>query len=163
MLRRVRRPGPNGEPVFVGAEVRPGSWAWALRGRGLRQLARLDRRVLAYHPYRQQLEKRLGKYVGLHFRINARRGPGVVRRVDGLLHAVGFTPDPRRPERSRRRFEDALGRLRKDEVIADWDYADPEAIDALPSRGWLARWLASTVVLTAPPQAAERYATILRA
>jgi hypothetical protein len=164
VMKRIQRPGPNGEPVFLEAEVLPGSWTWALWDQGLRQLAWLDRRVLAYHPYREQLEKRLGKYVAFHFRINAQRGPGVVRRrVDGLLQAVGFTPDPRRPERSRRRFEDALDRLHKDRVIADWDYADPKAIKTLPSRGWLARWLASTVVLTAPPQAAERYATILRA
>src|SRR5690348_8058878 len=84
-----------------------------------RQTAVMLRQILKYHAHNHQHEKRLGTYLTWQFRVNVRHG-GVVRcEMETLLQQSGITPDLKNPERTRKRIEDALNRLEKDEVIGE--------------------------------------------
>jgi hypothetical protein len=142
----------EGRQVLVWAKVRLGPWARAL---GIHQTGLLAQRVLAYDPYRETIEKRLGKYLVLHFRINARQGAEPLRRhVSTLLEAVDLDVDKANPQRTRDRLEKALKKLQADNIICGWRYA-PEP--NLPARGWVPTWERTTVELVPPAVVLDQY------
>ncbi len=148
--------------VAVAWRYRPGSWLAPFLKRPNRQTALLQQQALRYDPYRRRWEKRLARYVTFHFRMDARRRAPLVRRIGPLLDELGLTVDHRHPERTRARFEAALGRLAQDGVIGSYRYPDEaqDRLAALPARQWVDRWRAMTVVVTAPPAIAAHYAAM---
>lgn len=144
----VARKDGAGDEYLVAARVGFGEWAEVFWDLGVRQVARLNRKALAYDPVAEQVEKRLAKYLAFHFRRNS--GPRVRLRVSTMLGEVDLEPNTRFPQRTRDRLEKALRRLHGDELLAGWGYTN-DAPDALPARGWLTPWLTSTVWLTPPP------------
>ena len=150
--------GIDGGAVFLSARVVFGEWASAYWEHGLRQTAILSRMALEYDPYRQQVEKRLAKYLAFQFKVDAKHGrPRLPCVVETLLRQADLEPDPGRPQRVLARLEKALNRLHADGVIARWDYADAEAIHGLPARGWLDRWLRQSVLITLPDDLYAHY------
>jgi len=156
ILDRASQQEMDGNAVFLGARVAFGEWAsewWQL---GLHQTALLAQKALEYDPYREQPEKRLTKYVAFHFRWQATRSEGRIRReVAGLVEAGGLVPDQRNPDRTRQRFEKALERLKADSVIADWGYNVETA--TLPARKWLSEWMRLTVWIEPPERVISHY------
>jgi hypothetical protein len=144
----VARKDGAGAEYLVAARVGFGEWAEVFWELGVRQVARLNRKALAYDPVAEQVEKRLAKYLAFHFRRNS--GDRVRLRVETMLGEVDLAPQRDRPQRTRDRLEKALRRLHDDELLAGWGYTN-DAPDALPVRGWLRPWLTSTVWLTPPP------------
>jgi len=144
----AERPGPDGQPIFLGAMVTAGSWARAYSESGLPyQTTLLAQKALAYHPNKEQVEKRLTKYLPFQFRFNAKHEtPSLRRSVRELLDSAGVRPNELNPERTRKRLEEGLDRLKCDGVIADWHYAEDNT--SLPARGWVPRWLEWRIVLT---------------
>jgi hypothetical protein len=143
----------DGGQSLVAARVAFGEWAAAYWELGLRQVATLTRRALGYDPYRQFAEKRLAKYLAFQFRFDAKnRRPRLRRGIDHLLTESGITADARNPERTRRRLEQALTRLRDDGLIGGWGYCID--IGGLPPRRWLGAWQESEVWIEPPAEPA---------
>lgn len=144
-----------GRAILLWAKIRLGPWARAL---DVRQTSLVAQSVLAYDPYREQVEKRLGKYVLFHFRINANHRDVTLRRaVASLLEGADIAPSKTDPQRTRDRLEKALNRLAADAVIGGWSYA---AAPELPARGWLPVWLTWAVDLEPPAALREHFATL---
>lgn len=150
--RLVQGDGPG--ELAVAWRYRPGPWLTPFLVRPNRQTAPLARQVLRYDPYHQRWEKRLGRYLTFHLRMDARRGGGapLVRQIGLLLDEMHLPMDRRHPERTRARCEAALSRLARDGVIGAWSYtlAARTALAGLPARGWLERWRRLTIAVTAP-------------
>ena len=138
---------------------RPGPWLAPFLVPPNRQTALLAPTVLRYDPYHERWEKRLGRYLTFHLRMDARRAGGapLVRRLGPLLDELGLPLDRRHPERTRSRCEAALDRLVRDGVIGAWAYTSAARTDlaALPARRWLDQWRAATIAITAPRRQAE--------
>ena len=101
--------------------------------------------ILHYDPYREIWEKRLGKYLMAHFRIN--KSSSIQRGVGKLLEELSFPIDTTNPVRTRDRFEKALARLQHDGHLSCWRYKDEVQ---LPARNWVATWLEQDVILSTP-------------
>lgn len=130
-----------------------------LNGPG-KQLALLSSRAFQYDPLRHKAEKRLCRYLSWQWRIGARNAAFVRSyRVRVLVDEIGLAVNARNPSRSRDRLETAFDRLQTDGVIAEWQYRDRQE---LPRRGWLPRWLDSSVTVEAPDTIREAYASLDR-
>jgi hypothetical protein len=115
-----------------------------------RQVARLLQQSLQYDPYHERWEKRLALYCTFHLRMDQKQRGPLRREIGKLLQELNLPVDERHPERSRKRFATAMDRLVRDGCIGGWNYADPDASDRLPSRGWLPTWLALMVDIQRP-------------
>jgi hypothetical protein len=157
---RVTQHDVDGSTVFLAARVKPGSWAREYWDLGVRQTGLLAQKAVGYDPYRQQIEKRLAKYLCFQYRINARKTPpdGLHLKVTTLLKNADIEPDRRNPQRTRSRVEQALNRLRDDEVITSWAYIID--VNAAPAKGWLPYWLETTVRIEVPPDIRTHYAQL---
>jgi hypothetical protein len=129
----VFRPGPTyGELLF-------GRW---------RQTALLAAKALQYDPVQAIWEKRIARYLSWQWRIRATgRLYFQPLRVRTLLEVVGEMPN--RPHRIRARFESCLDRLKKDFVIAQWQY------DGWPGlwgeqMSWKDEWNSANVLIEPP-------------
>ena len=147
----------DGGEVFLAARVAFGEWAGHYWEAGLRQVALLTQKALSYDPYRQQVEKRLAKYLAFHFRFDgageaddedAAGARELHRTVDTLLTEAALAPEKTNPQRTRDRLEKALDQLRADGVIGAWRYKDDP--DGLPARQWVPVWRRLSVSLTPP-------------
>lgn len=118
-----------------------------------RQVALLSSKALAYDPKRRQSEKRLTRFFAWQWRIGAKDGAFTRRyRVRTLLDETGLeTTDGKRsrPNRARKRLEEALELLLTDGVIAHWQYSEGWDENALPARGWAERWKEASIVVEA--------------
>ena len=141
-------------------QFRPGEvFAAFLLGAG-NQAALLSAQALRYDPYRQIIEKRLARFLSWQWRsTRGTVGRGQGYTVDDLLKAAGKEADTRRPTETRDRLERALDTLTDDGVIAGWHYRDWREPMA-GQRGWVAGWLAATVVVTPPSIVADQYQQI---
>jgi hypothetical protein len=144
--------GEGAEEMPVAWRYRPGPWLSPFLSRPNRQTAPLARAVLRYDPYHERWEKRLGRYLTFHLRMDARRAGGqpLVRRIGRLLDELHLPVDRRHPERSRARCEAALDRLARDGVIGGWGYTATAhaSLAALPARRWLELWRDVAISIT---------------
>jgi len=158
MLDIITEMDVNGNAVFLAARVMPGTWAEQLWESDLRQRGLLARKALEYDPVREQVEKRLAKFLAFHFRINALRPAETVRLHTGtLMKNVDLEPDRANPQRTKARLEKALSRLKADGVIAGWGYAVGED---LPARGWFPKWAKMAVWIDPPQEIPAHYAQL---
>jgi hypothetical protein len=164
---RVTQDLLDGSQLPVAWRYRPGRWIDRYLQKPNLQMAVLMQRSLEYDPYRERWEKRLSRYFLFHLRISEGDAGGqpLRRRVGPVLQELHLDEwlDRRHPERTVRRFEKAMNRLRDDGQIGGWGYT-PEArakVEQLPSRGWLDEWLAqAAIAVDAPPVAQARYARL---
>jgi hypothetical protein len=164
---RVLQEQLDGTQVPVAWRFRPGRWIDRHLEQPNAQLALLMQRSLEYDPYRERWEKRLARYFLFHLRISeaARGGAPLRRRVDPMLRELHLDEwlDRRHPDRTVKRFEKAMHKLREDGQIGAWAYT-PEsraALDRLPARNWLDEWLQRAVVeVEIPVVAQEQYARL---
>ncbi len=155
--------GRAGTPSLpIAWRYRPGSWLDPFLARPNRQTALLARQVLRYDPYRERWEKRLARYATFHLRMDAKRTAPLVRRIGPLLDELNLPMDHRHPERTRTRFERALGRLTQDGVIGAWIYtpAAQDILASLPARQWIETWRGLTIALRPSPAVAAHYAAL---
>ncbi len=143
----------------VAWRFRPGPWLAPFLAPPNRQTVDLIPAVLRYDPYHQRWEKRLGRYLTFHLRMDARRARGapLVRRLGPLLDELCLPMDRRHPERTRTRCETALNRLARDGVIGAWVYTFRSQADlaALPARRWLDLWRGAAIAISAPHRPAH--------
>lgn len=127
-----------------------------------RQTALLSAKAIQYDPYRQKWEKRLARYLSWQWRIQVTRNDYTrAYRTSTLIEAVGMEPDQKRPGLTRDRLEKALDRLQADGVIAQWQYEPERWNEEWASlRGWLDKWLASTIIVEPPEPIRESYKKI---
>jgi hypothetical protein len=157
---RIAQGGLFGTYIPVAWFYRPGSWATPFLREGYRQTALLAQQSLQYDPYREDLEKRLSRYLAFHWRIQASSANyDQPYRVHTLLEAINKQPNRRYPQRTRERLEKALDRLQKDGVIHRWEYGRWSEEEA-GRRNWLGHWLGWTVEISPPTKVVERYDSI---
>ena len=123
-----------------------GSWADTVRDEGILT----SRKILAYHPGRQGVEKRLGRH--LVALLEASRHPeGVAaRRIAEIYDELHLTVEEANPGRTQDRFERALAQLEGDGIIGPWRYDPDLRTRPLPSRGFLAEWLGRDLIVRPP-------------
>ncbi len=161
MLDTITQEDLEGNPIFLGARVMPGKWAQEYWDLGLKWRGLLAQKALEYDPYREKVEKRLGKYLAFMFRWNAAgRSESVTLHVSTLLGESGLEASARNPQRTRDRLERALERLLQDGVIVHWQYL--RDLRQLPSRGWLDDWLAMAIEIVPPAELREQYSRLAR-
>jgi hypothetical protein len=140
--------------VVVRARFKPGPAVGPIGGDG-----RASRRVLAYDPYREGVEKHLARLIEWL----ATAGESyVVRTVRELLDETGIRIYPNNPKMARDRLEKALDTIVADELvlssssyIAEWAYVDDPR--RLRARKWLEDWLDYRVRVTIGAQIEGRY------
>lgn len=144
---------PDGASSHIVAwRYKPGTWATPFLAKPNLHFALLCQTALQYDPYREQWEKRLARYYLFYLRISGGPiygGTTIRRAVGDLLTELELPVDTDHPQRTRKRFEQALVRLVADRVIDAWGYDkdNPE----LPRRNWLPGWQQWGVYVTAAP------------
>jgi hypothetical protein len=143
----------NGTPVAW--RYRLGSWIDPFLSGANRQVAWLFQQALKYDPYRHGAEKRLARYLSWYFLRNAKPDgiDPIQCRVNDLLALMKISVDERYPGRARKRLEDALNRLKEDQVAISWSY---DILGEAPSKGkkkWLPQWLMMVVQIEIKPPA----------
>lgn len=139
---------------IVAWRYKPGTWATPFLAKPNLHFALLCQTTLKYDPYREQWEKRLARYFMFYLRISGGPnygGTGIPRKVGDLLTELDLPIDSDHPQRTRKRFEQALARLVADGVIDGWKYVKDNP--ALPRRNWLPGWQQWSVYVTATPLA----------
>lgn len=141
---------------------RPGKvFAHFLFGTG-RQTALLAAQALHYDPVQQTWEKRLARYLSYQWRCKAYNGDLLQPfKVASLLAAVGATLTPHHPARTRARLEQALEILRRDRIIAAWQYDHWDEACAT-RRGWGKVWLNATILIEPPESVRTHYQHLTR-
>ncbi len=158
----------SGERRFDGSNFelqhflfRPGAvFGQFLFGPG-RQTALLSARAVEYDPYRQDVEKRLARYLSWQWRVQAAQGS--YRRpfkVRTLLDACGYEIDSDHPSRTRERLEKALDTLASDHIIESWQWDDYNE-DIAGQRGWAEHLPNWTVLIMPPGTIRQAYMSIL--
>lgn len=157
----------SGERRFDGSNFelqhflfRPGAvFGQFLFGPG-RQTALLSARAVEYDPYRQDVEKRLARYLSWQWRVQAAQGsykrPFKVRT---LLDACGYEIDSEHPSRTRERLEKALDTLASDHIIENWQWDDYNE-EIAGQRGWAEQLPNWTVLITPPETIRQAYMNI---
>jgi hypothetical protein len=130
---------------------------------GQRQFALLSAHALQYDPYRETWEKRLARYLNWIWRVRARTSqdhqPHTIR---GLLTTVGVDLNNLpRPARTRQRFERALGRLARDELIGNYNLRQLQWDGPVKQR-WVDSWLRASIVIEAPRAVRDYYGRLGR-
>jgi hypothetical protein len=105
--------------MAVAWRYRLGSWIDPFLSGANRQVAWLFQQALKYDPYRAGHEKRLARHLSWHFLRHAK--PDGIEplqiRVTDLLTLMKIVVDERYPGRARNNLEDALKRLKEDNLI----------------------------------------------
>jgi hypothetical protein len=145
--------------------IRPGEWARPYLTEENRQTALLLRPIMQYDPRQgvERLAMRLGLYLTPQWRIRASHGaydkPWLVRTLcEGTCTQV--PTDARLYTRFLDQFEEALDRLKEDDIIASWHYG--EEYETLPARGRFKRWLDCRVFISPPAATVAHYAELPR-
>lgn len=160
MTERVGQLNLGGDLDIDRFVYRPGDlFATYLLGPGAKTTL-LSARALKYDPYRQQLEKRLARFLSWQWiaqgeiaglRRDRREERWRAFQVGTLLDAAAKRIDRSRPAVTRERLEHCLDTLLTDDVIAAWQYEDWDE-EWSRRHGWADTWRAS-IVLIAPPAA----------
>lgn len=137
----------------------------------------LPEKLLSLDYEKQILERRIGRYLGWMWRINAKHGDPVRPfKVRTLLEKTGHSiPDaegnvpegatkinPLYGSRFRERFERALDTLQQIGLLAAWQY-DPATWEESEAthRGWFTdKWLPASIVIEMPAELTRRYGQI---
>lgn len=148
--------------IFI-VRARPGDmFAQALFKRGLRQVALLSQKALAYDPNKFPYEKRLTRYLAYIWRNRQQQASYLdAISVNVLLNAAALEPQHDRPTRTRERFEKTLDRLAADSVISHWLYSNVEETQ-LAGKGWLKKWMQWKVSIEPPADITEHYTTQIK-
>lgn len=166
----------TGEELWERRGISIGPWLRLIPGVS-NNIAVMLRQVLAYSAKNQVYQKRLGIYLTMMFRINARRGDSprgtfpedITMR--GLLDGAGITMDKKHPQRSKDAILKALDDLKKSNVIGDyWQIVDAsetgkgiaESIQQ-QAYGWGELWLDQKLNFSPPNWLKEQYKNILEA
>lgn len=126
-----------------------GTWFDQMLGEPTKQIAWLCQQVLHYDPLKQIWEKRLARYFLFHLRLYASGGGTITRSLGTIINDLSLSVDQRHPERTRKRFEQAMQRLEEDRQIESWAYAHDN--ERLPRAHWLEIWLSWKVHITVAP------------
>jgi DNA-binding XRE family transcriptional regulator len=153
-VTRPVQPRLDAPDEIDGFVFRPGSAISLFLDDVGRQVTLLAAQALRYHPERQTWEKRLARTLSWRWRLRARQPNGYSEpyKVSQLIRFADETVNERRPLRTRERLEKALDNLEHDGVIAAWQYEAETFHDRLEDsrKGWVERWLASTIIIEPP-------------
>lgn len=139
----------SGAPTGVWYEL--GAWTEALN---LRSDPLVPLAILGYDPYRQSMERRLGRLLSMF--LAASPTGSTTHTISELLNEVHANLGGPNKGRIIERVEKALNQLKKDRVIGAWRL-DPDVSEKpLPGRGVLEDWLARRLVVQRGIQAALR-------
>jgi hypothetical protein len=120
-----------------------GSWADTVRDEGILT----SRKILAYHPGRQGVEKRLGRHLVALLEASQHPDGIAARRIAEIYDELHLTVEEANPGRTQSRFERALAQLQDDGIIGPWRYEPDLRKRPLPSRGFLADWLSRDLIV----------------
>jgi hypothetical protein len=121
-----------------------------------RQVALLAAKALQYDPVQEVWEKRVARYLSWQWRIRANtRGYFKPLGVSTLLDVVGVSV-PGRSARTRDRFERCLDHLRKDRVIAQWQYHGFPGLLG-ETKGWKNDWTGANILVEPPDLIKDSY------
>ncbi len=123
-----------------------GSWADTVRDEGVLT----SRKILAYHPVRQSIEKRLARHLASLLETSSHAAGIATRRIADIYDELHLTVEEVNPGRTQARFERALEQIRCDGIIAAWAYDPDLRARPLPPRGFLADWLSRNLVVHPP-------------
>jgi hypothetical protein len=127
----------NGVPI--GWHIHTGDWLRTFLEAPNYQVAQLCDTLLHYDPYRQRWAKAIGIYLMFHGHMQCRGKGGILTRIiGGIIDETSLPIDTDDPARTRKRFENAMNQLAKDNVIDGWEY---ESKITLPRKQWLDKWL----------------------
>ncbi len=126
-----------------------GTWFDHMLSEPTKQIAWLCQEVLHYNPCNQIWEKRLARYFLFHLRLYASGGGTITRTLGTLINELSLSVNQRDPEKTRKRFEQAMQRLEEDRQIEYWIYAHDN--EHLPRLHWLEIWLSWKVQITVAP------------
>lgn len=124
-----------------------GPWFHQKVNESKEKIAWLHQQVLHYDLHSKLWEKRIGIYLLLN--------PLLIDRGKTLLEIESFFNDlslpieQHHPDRTRRRFEQALEKLEEDHLVDGWTFALDN--EELPLRHWLKTWLSWKVQITLAP------------
>ncbi len=121
------------DQVAIAWRYRPGNCIEAFLDQ---QFASLFQQSLNYDPLREQWEKRLSRYFTFH--LYGGQHSTITRTVSAILDELSLPINKNDPDKTKKRFEKAMERLRLDHQIAVWSYL--EDLASLPSRQWLHIW-----------------------
>lgn len=127
------------------------------------------RKLLGYSAKNHTFQKRIGQYLTMMYRINAKYGlhdevgifPGDIR-MQALLDGAHITPE-RQVGRFRESIEEALAQLKADGVIGNyWQVVDSVSAEDQQkieqhAKGWFDIYLQTKWNFTAPPKVQEQY------
>lgn len=130
-----------------------------------RQTALIDAKILRYDPYRQEQEKRLGRYLSWLWKIRSNTGTySKALRVSTLMESARIELTERvikKPSLALQRLEKTLDTLQQDGVIRSWRYKSWR-LNTAPARGWLEPWLQELVIIEPPASVVSYYVENLR-
>jgi hypothetical protein len=112
-----------------------------------KQLARMTKAVLEFHPINESIEKRIARHLIWHFRIRQAKGD-YLRSFNNekLLSAAAIIIDGRKPARSKERIETAWDRLVEKKIIRAWQYDTEWDETLVGKKGWAKRWLKANII-----------------
>ncbi len=117
----------------------PGEWVTSFRGNP-NYVGTIYRKVLSYDT--RLLAERMAMRIALYLSFVPLR---TERTVEDLFHGAHISLPTVQPKRSRDAFEDALGRLRDDGIIADYEYIGGDPPQS--GKGWSRAWLAARLLV----------------
>ena len=155
----------TGEEIWEECSVAVGEWVSMIPELSTKT-ATMSRQVLAYSAKNERYQKRLGIYLTFMFRINARYGGKFPNDISmgALLEGAGIVA-PRQQGEFREAIENALERLKHDNVIGDyWRVVDgsPRAQQIERDirehgRGWFDSYLEQKWNFVPPANVKEQY------
>lgn len=132
-----------GSGAATGVWYALGSWADTVRDEGILT----SRKILAYHPGRQGVEKRLGRHLAALLETSNHPDGTAARRIAEIYDELHLTVEEANPGRTQSRFERALVQLQADGIIGSWRYEPDLRRRPLPSRAFLSDWLSRDLVV----------------
>ncbi len=109
----------TGEALWEKRSVALGEWITMVPELN-QTTATMLRQVLAYSAKNERYQKRIGLYLTLMFRVNARNGCSFTCSMDALLKGAGITP-PREVGKFRDSLERAIADLQRENVIGSYE------------------------------------------
>lgn len=106
-----------------------------------------SRKILAYHPARHGVEKRLGRHLVALLEASRHAEGIAVRRIAEIFDELHLTVEDANPGRTQDRFERALAQLQSDGIIGPVALRFRLADATVPPRGFLADWLSRELVV----------------
>lgn len=156
----------NAEKVPYAWRIRPGDvFAPFFLDKAARQTAWMSQKALQFDPCRETWEKRLTRYIAYQWRVRHNQGNFINPiKVNTLLQqAIQTQVDPIHPKRTKARFEKALNKLSKHNVIKSWEYVDVESIP-VGQKGWWNDpengWIQSKIKIVPPTEILEAYSQL---